>query len=139
MASVARADLSKSEHDELCCVYSALILHDEGVEITVSLTQSDKIQKIVTASGNSIEKYWPSLFAKAIQGQNLASLLGSVGSGSVSAAPATTAAAPKAEETKVEKKEEKADEEDALAGGIGFGDDEEWQLDIFINNACILT
>ena len=37
MASVARADLAKSEHDELCCVYSALILHDEGVEITVKI------------------------------------------------------------------------------------------------------
>lgn len=38
MASVSRTDLSKSEHDELSCVYSALILHDEGVEITVSPT-----------------------------------------------------------------------------------------------------
>ena len=37
MASVARTDLSKTEHDELCCIYSALILHDESVEVTVRL------------------------------------------------------------------------------------------------------
>jgi hypothetical protein len=37
MATVARAELSKTEHDELCCVYAALILHDEVVEVTVTL------------------------------------------------------------------------------------------------------
>ena len=135
MASVARADLSKTEHDELCCVYAALILHDEDVEITVILTQSDKILKIVTASGNNIEKYWPTLFAKALKGQNITGLLGSVGSGSVSAGPAVVSqpTAAKAEEPKVEAKKEEKDDDDALAGGIGFGDDDEWQLVIFIN------
>lgn len=131
MASVARADLSKTEHDELCCVYAALILHDEDVEITVILTQSDKILKIVTASGNNIEKYWPTLFAKALKGQNITGLLGSVGSGSVSAGPAVVSqpTAAKAEEPKVEAKKEEKDDDDALAGGIGFGDDDEWQLE----------
>lgn len=35
MAAVARTELAKAEHDELACVFAALILHDEGVEITV--------------------------------------------------------------------------------------------------------
>lgn len=36
MASVEATALSKSDHDELCCSYAALMLHDDGVEITVS-------------------------------------------------------------------------------------------------------
>ena len=37
MASVEAAKLSADEHDELCCSYAALMLHDEGLEITVSI------------------------------------------------------------------------------------------------------
>jgi hypothetical protein len=37
MASVELSKLSKAEHDELCCSYAALMLHDDGLEITVSL------------------------------------------------------------------------------------------------------
>lgn len=37
MASVDVASLSKQEHDELCCAYAALLLHDDGLEITVSV------------------------------------------------------------------------------------------------------
>tara|TARA_B110000503_G_scaffold121780_1_gene185677 strand:+ start:133 stop:285 length:153 start_codon:yes stop_codon:yes gene_type:complete len=39
MASVEAKDLSKAEHDELCCSYAALMLHDDGLEITVSTTK----------------------------------------------------------------------------------------------------
>ena len=35
MAHVETAQLSKSEHDELCCAYAALLLHDDGQEISV--------------------------------------------------------------------------------------------------------
>jgi len=37
MASVEASKLSKEEHDELCCSYAALMLHDDGLEITVSI------------------------------------------------------------------------------------------------------
>ncbi len=37
MASVDVASLSKAEHDELCCAYAALLLHDGEIEITVSI------------------------------------------------------------------------------------------------------
>jgi hypothetical protein len=36
MAAVDLKNLPKNEHDELCCVYAALILHDDGLEITVN-------------------------------------------------------------------------------------------------------
>ena len=36
MASVEASKLSKADHDELCCSYAALLLHDDGLEITVS-------------------------------------------------------------------------------------------------------
>jgi hypothetical protein len=36
MASVDVSLLSKQEHDELVCAYSALLLHDGEQEITVS-------------------------------------------------------------------------------------------------------
>ena len=35
MATVAASSLSKQEHDELCCSYAALLLHDDDQEITV--------------------------------------------------------------------------------------------------------
>ena len=38
MASVDVKSLSKAEHDELCCSYAALMLHDDGIELTVSIT-----------------------------------------------------------------------------------------------------
>ena len=37
MASVDIKDLSKQEHDELCCSYAALLLHDDGQAITVQI------------------------------------------------------------------------------------------------------
>ena len=39
MASKEASQLSAAEHDELCCSYAALMLHDDGLEITVSITQ----------------------------------------------------------------------------------------------------
>ncbi len=43
MASVELSKLSKAEHDELCCSYAALMLHDDGLEITVSLQRNNAI------------------------------------------------------------------------------------------------
>ena len=36
MASVTPDKLSKAEKDELCVSYAALMLHDDGLDITVS-------------------------------------------------------------------------------------------------------
>ena len=39
------------------------------------------MSKVITASGNTVEGYWPGLFAKALQGQDITKLLSNVGTG----------------------------------------------------------
>ena len=118
MASVDVASLSKAEHDELACAYAALLLHDGELEIT-----GEKLAKVIKASGNEVEAYWPSLFAKALKGQNIEELLSNIGSAPVAvAAPVAAAGAPA--QAPAAKKEEKKEEEpaDVDMGGL-FGDD----------------
>lgn len=107
---------------ELACVYSALILHDDGVAIT-----AEKIEKLIKAAKVDVEPFWPSLFAKALEGHNLDSLIQAAGApGAGGAAPAAGGAAPaaggaaetKEEEKKEEKKEEEEEESD---DDMGFG------------------
>ena len=55
--------------------------------------------KVIKASGNEVEAYWPAMFAKALKGQNIEELLSNLAAAPVvsgGAAPveaATTAAA----------------------------------------------
>ncbi|KAK5127643.1 60S acidic ribosomal protein P1 [Meristemomyces frigidus] len=106
---------------ELATSYAALILADDGVEIT-----ADKLQSIITAAKvPDVEPIWTTLFAKALEGKDVKDMLMNVGGGGgAAAAPAaapaaaaggaTEAAAPAAEEKKEEEKEE-SDED------MGFG------------------
>merc|ERR1711959_470313 len=102
MAEKEASALSQAEHDELCCSYAALMLHDDGVEIT-----AEKLAKVIKDSGNTVEPYWPMLFAKALKSANVDDLLTNVASAGP-AAPAAGGAGPAAavEEKKEEKKEE---------------------------------
>lgn len=118
MASVEANKLSKADHDELCCSYAALMLHDDGLEIT-----AEKLSKVIKASGNDVEPYWPVLFAKALKSAKIEDLLANV----AAAAPAGGAAVGPAAAAEVaavveEKKEEK---EEVDMGGL-FGDDDEY-------------
>ncbi|XP_022098559.1 60S acidic ribosomal protein P1-like [Acanthaster planci] len=103
---------------ELACVYSALILHDDDVAIT-----ADKISSLIKAAGLTVEPFWPGLFAKALEGQNITSLLSSVGS--PSAGPAVAGGGgggPAAQEAAGEEKEEKKEEEEEESDDdMGFG------------------
>ena len=70
MAQVQVSALSKQNKDELVCTYAALLLHDGELEIT-----EEKLNKVISASGNSVEGYWPGLFAKALKGRNVNDLI----------------------------------------------------------------
>ena len=48
--------------------------------------------KVIKASGNEVEPYWPSLFAKALKGQNIEELLSSITSAPVGGAAASSGA-----------------------------------------------
>ncbi|OJK00521.1 ribosomal protein P1 [Aspergillus brunneoviolaceus CBS 621.78] len=101
---------------ELACSYAALILADDGVEVT-----ADKLQTLISAAKvPEIEPIWTSIFAKALEGKDIKDLLTNVGSGGpAAAAPAAAAggaAAPA--EAAEEKKEEEKEESDE---DMGFG------------------
>ncbi|XP_058123750.1 large ribosomal subunit protein P1 [Anopheles ziemanni] len=108
---------------ELACVYSALILVDDDVAVT-----DEKISTILKAANVDIEPYWPGLFAKALEGIDVKSLITSIGSGVGSggggggapAAAAAGGAAPAAAEKKEEKEEEPEESDDDMGFGL-FG------------------
>jgi len=54
---------------EIACVYAALILHDEGLEIS-----AENISKILKASNVTVEAYWPTLFAKLCKGKDMGAM-----------------------------------------------------------------
>merc|ERR1712093_312039 len=70
---------------ELACTYAALILQDDGQEIN-----EEKIKNLLSAAKVDCESYWPSLFAKAINGADVVELItkpsGGGGGGAVCAA-----------------------------------------------------
>jgi len=104
---------------DLAATYAALILADDGIEIT-----SDKIIALTSAASVDLEPIWASLLAKALEGKNVKELLSNVGAGggapAVGAAPAAVATGgaaaevPKEEQKKEEEKEESDDD-------MGFG------------------
>merc|ERR1719253_878576 len=55
---------------ELGCTYAALILHDDGQEVT-----EEKMKQLLAAAKVECETYWPSLFCRALEGQDLNELL----------------------------------------------------------------
>ncbi|PFH33348.1 ribosomal protein RPP1 [Besnoitia besnoiti] len=112
MAAIATASIPEAQKQELLCTYAALILSDDNMEVT-----AENIQKLVTASGNTVEPYMPTLFARALEGQNITELISNAGS-CAAAAPAAAAPAagdaPAAGAAKEEKKEEPEEEEDDM-------------------------
>ncbi|KAH8671041.1 60s acidic ribosomal protein-domain-containing protein [Xylariales sp. PMI_506] len=104
---------------ELASSYAALILADDGVEIT-----ADKLQTLIKAAKIvDVEPIWTSLFAKALEGKDVKDLLSNVGSGGGAAAAGgaaggAAAGGAAAEEAAEEEKEEEKEESD---DDMGFG------------------
>eukprot|EP00884_Botryococcus_braunii_P014689 jgi/Botrbrau1/23220/Bobra.0041s0063.1 len=105
--------------DELACVYAALILHDDGLEIS-----GDNINTLVKAANITVEPYWPALFAKLFERNSIESLLTSVGSGggggAVAAAPAAGGGGAPAGEAKKEEKKKEEEPEEEEDDDMGF-------------------
>ena len=116
----------QSNTAELAATYAALILADEGVEITVRIRirmqfpialtahssprskQADKIVAITSSASVEVEPIWASLLAKALEGKDVKSMLTNIGAGG--GAPAAAGGdAPAAEEKKEEAKEGELD------------------------------
>jgi len=104
---------------ELATSYAALILADDGVDIT-----ADKINTLIKAAKvEGVEPIWASLFSKALEGKDVKDLLLNVGSGGGgAAAPAAGGAGAGGdaggETAKEEEKEEEKEESDE---DMGFG------------------
>ncbi|KAK8882138.1 60S acidic ribosomal protein P1 [Tritrichomonas musculus] len=98
---------------ELAVVYAALILNDDGIEIT-----SDKLNNILNAANVKVESYWVDLFSEYFKNHDVSELVKGTCLGG--AAPAAGGAAPAAGEAATEeKKEEKKEEEEVeMAGGF---------------------
>ncbi|KAH9816172.1 60S acidic ribosomal protein P1 [Melampsora americana] len=102
---------------DLATTYAALILADEGLEIT-----AEKINSLVTAAKIEIEPIWASLLAKALEGKDIKDMLTNVGSGGGgAAAPAVGGAAPAAGGDAAPKAEEKKEEKEESDDDMGFG------------------
>ena len=63
------------------------------------------MSKVITASGNTVEGYWPGLFAKALQGQDITKLLSNVGTGAGAPSGQDTAVANKDDDGAAKPKE----------------------------------
>ena len=82
------------------------------------------MSKVITASGNAVEPYWPMLFAKALKSAKIEDLLSNVASAGPAAGPAAAGGAAEAEAEEEKPEEKKEEVEDVDMGGL-FGDDDD--------------
>ncbi|KAL7909148.1 60s acidic ribosomal domain-containing protein [Trichoderma velutinum] len=101
---------------ELASSYAALILADDGIEIT-----ADKLQTLIAAAKVEVEPIWTSIFAKALEGKDIKDLLVNVGSGGGAAAAPGAAAAGGAAAADAPAEEEKEEEKEESDEDMGFG------------------
>lgn len=55
---------------ELACIYAALALYDNGIEIN-----ADKMTALISAADINIEPIWPIFYAKALNGVDIKVLM----------------------------------------------------------------
>ncbi|ORY80612.1 hypothetical protein LY90DRAFT_397651 [Neocallimastix californiae] len=99
---------------EAACVYAALILQDEGLDVSVEM-----IEKIINASGLAVENIYPKIFAKALEGKDIKDFLFNIGS--AGAAPVAAGGAAAGAAAAEEEKEEEKEEEEESDSDMGFG------------------
>ena len=116
---MALSGLSASQKEDMIVSLATLVLHDSGKDVT-----ADNLNALVKASGNTVQAFWGSLYAKFVEGRDLDDLIMKPGMGG---GPAVGAAAGGAAAEAAVEQEEEEEEEEESAGGAGglFGDDEE--------------
>merc|ERR1712066_824040 len=105
-------DFDSKMSAELACTYAALILNDDGIDIT-----GDKIATILKAAKVDCEPFWPGLFAGALKDVNVTELISNIGSG-VGSGPAAGGAA---EDAPKEEAKKESSSEDSGDDDMGFG------------------
>ncbi|CAE7856119.1 unnamed protein product [Symbiodinium microadriaticum] len=123
MAGVTIDELSPEQKGELACTYAALILHDDGADITPA-----SMSTLIKAAGCNVEGYWPMIMSKMVNSVGVEALIklgsgaggGGGGGGGGAAAGAAAGGAgggeAKAEEKKVEEEEEEEEMDFDLFG-----------------------
>ncbi|TID13808.1 60S acidic ribosomal protein P1 [Venturia nashicola] len=103
---------------ELAASYAAIILADDGVDIT-----SDKLNTLIKAANVAdVEPIWANLMAKALEGKDLKDIILNIGAGGgAAAAPAAGGAAEAAAPAEAAKAEEKEEEKEESDDDMGFG------------------
>ena len=97
---------------ELACVYAALVLNDDNIEIT-----NEKIQTLLEAAGVKVETYWIDLFTGYFKTHDISELIKGTSLGCAHSPPVETEenSPTSKEEVTEEKKEE---EEIEIEGGF---------------------
>lgn len=100
--------VTDQQRTEGLCTYAALILADDGAEVS-----AENIQKLVSAAGGKVAPFWPKLFAGILADSSLSEVLakaGKTGSYLSDGGDAGPAAAGGAKAAAVEEEEEEEEE-----------------------------
>ena len=114
-----RQNMTNDEYNDTCCSYAALMLHDEGIEIS-----TERLNKVIKSSGNETEAFYPGLYAKALQGADVGALLTSVATAFAAGAPAVSNDVAPVEKVVEEMKKVEVIEDVVMTGLFGDSDDE---------------
>merc|ERR1711904_239628 len=108
--------LDDATRSQMACTFAALMLHDDGTEVTAA-----SMKKVIDASGVKVASYWPMLFAQALNGKDIGSFLSvSSGSAPVQQSSGGNVVAQEAAPVKEAEKEPEESEEDMDIGDL-FG------------------
>ena len=97
---------------ELACVYAALILNDDNIDIT-----TDKINSILSSANVQVESYWIDLFVQYFKNHDISELVKGTNLGNVETAKTETITNEGAK-TSEDKNEENKEEEEVEMGGF---------------------
>ena len=62
--------LDTQHRDQFACTLAALILHDEGSDVS-----AESLTKVLKAAKVEVAPYWPMLLGKALEGKNVGDFL----------------------------------------------------------------